>query len=236
MRSSGGHVWSLLVALTVCVGCADVEDSKDVRSGSIYAKFSVYNGLATATLLSGGANSNTTLTLSGGDRLVVVYKGQSTVMRKVECNTPCSEKISYEAELGAVYEAGATVNFALEREVETDVLGSSVVLPGYAVDLKVDPSPPLRRSAPFTVSWSPLAADDDVTLAIWNCPDTRIDQRLAKGVSRYEVAANTIKPGVESCALNIEVTAERAGIIDQALGGGRISAATKRFLSAETVP
>ncbi|HEU4384066.1 MAG TPA: hypothetical protein VFR85_11280 [Anaeromyxobacteraceae bacterium] len=227
-------------------GCETIQ-SQDIATHGLYADLES-DGYGTgvthvsAELRAGGDLSNVSVDLGPCDQLSATLGGEGHVMARRD---DILGRVWYEAIFGGE-PAGAVLRIAFLR---SDAGGCSAPGPNAPDSAVTLPAPfsvtapaagtPLRRSASFTVSWTPASQDPMALLVSGPC--IRLASFAASpGASGLVVPTGAIQPVYDplaSCTMDLELTRVREGTVDPAFGeGGRFVARQTRRVTAQTVP
>ncbi len=217
-------------ALTLSA-CSESVESEDVRTSGIYAVFQVYgdsdsrSATARADLRVGGANSNTHLDLTGGERLVVTAGGISRTMSRKESDPG---NIYYETAFDNL--SGATeFTFSFERSEFADAPNSTVTLPMVFSEMNISKTSGsadftyVRSSDDLSIDW--IGEDPATVTATGGCinkHDTGADVSSPHAIPRNTLAEAKTPP--EPCNITFHVNKAATGTLDSAFGDGRVEA------------
>jgi hypothetical protein len=203
------------------VGCAkETIDSTNIKTAGIAALIDVTANSASASLVhvdlkTGGAQSNTFVILSSGDRLLASADGQQKTMEAVE-------EGEYEAEFGT---GAADTEFlvSLERDADTPAPASRGTLPAPFEISAPASGADASRAEDLVVTWDAGDGSDDVALEL-NGDCIFLETIDVPGDSgSYTIAAGTLKPTnsdkPESCDVTLQITRSRSGSADPAFDG-----------------
>jgi hypothetical protein len=229
----------LVFAAALFVPSCESVSSEDVRTPGIYAQIDLSNTesnevIASAILLTGGKLSNTSLSLTGSDRLVVYVEGTPYVMGE----RPGT--VLYNTTYGATFrhpDVDTQVRVALERGSQDISALSSQVLLRRHFAMTPMPKPDYSRANDLLqFAWAP---SDPTQKISWILGGDCIVQKFADEVPNagaLQIAPGTIAkrrpedypsgPTVinDQCEAQLEVTEEDAGQLDPSFGGGYIRA------------
>lgn len=233
----------LAAALAAC----ERIDSQDIGTAGIYADLTAdgYGGgvtLVSAELWAGGELSNVSVDLGPCDRLVATLDG---VERQMSQRDDVFGRVWYEASFSGEPE-GALLRIAFLR---SDAGGcsapgpsapdSEVTLPAPFSVTAPAPGAALRRSASFTVSWTPARPDPMQLWVSGPCVKPALFA-ASSDAPGLVVPAGSIQPLSDpfaSCSLELELVRSRDGVVDAAFGeGGRFVARQTRKVSAQSIP
>lgn len=231
---------SRALALLLLVPACESVKSTDVTTGSIYPDFSVVTQdaitTATAMLRTGGATSNTFVSLEAGDTLAVTGGAETVPMAEVNLG----EYYAYVATLAAT-DAGTTFTFAFEREVGDSAPASSATLPDGLAFTAPAADAVLSRGEPLTVTWEPSGLDDDIEVELES--ECILDATVAvsgdPGTYTYEVGSYEVLDSMadQSCEATLHVRRIRHGALDPAFtSGGNVWAAQQANVSVRLDP
>ena len=227
-------------------GCETIE-SQDIATHGMYADLASdgFGGGVTyvsAELRAGGDLSNVSVDLGPCDRLTATL---GSVEHSMGRRDDILGRVWYQATFTGE-PAGAELRVAFLRSDTGSCSAPGPSAPDSAVTL---PAPfsvtapgagtPLRRGAPFTVSWTP-ASPDPMWLTVSGLCVRLATFAASPGASGLLVPAGAIQPVVDplaSCSLELELTRGRSGTVDPAFGeGGRFVARQTRRVTAQSVP
>jgi len=236
------------VTLVAAAGCAEDVDSVDVRTDGIYADLELRaegDGKAkvTASLLVGGARSDTYLNLTEGDELIAHLGGAERDMREI---SSAIGVFVYRAEFDGEDPDTYRVEFrrTAHSEEEAKCRGGdapfsySTLPPPFSMQVQTADGFS-RDDDNLTISWSPSGGSDGMSLAVRGSCIRDYTTDLGDTGSRT-IAAGTLKPigeMAEDCQLSVTIDRARMGEVDENYGeGGTFRAVQSRASSLESTP
>ncbi len=209
-----------LLASTALMGCSEeTVSSTNIKTAGIAGLFEITAGSETsstvkATLVVGGDESNTYVTLDNGDKLTASAGDETKAM------TTGDGAGRYEAKF-ATGAGGTAFKIALERPDDDDAPNSLGTLPSPFNVTEVPSSTPSRATDPITIKWD----NGDGSMKIEVEGDCIFDTSFeaATGSTEYTIDAGDIdSTGVkpedeETCDLTVTLTRRDTGEADGAL-------------------
>lgn len=235
-----------VLAAAALAGCEQI-DSQDIATRGIYADLEVdgFGGGATfvsAELRAGGELSNVTVDLGPCDRLTATLAGVEQPMAERD---DVLGRVWYETSFLGEPE-GVQLRIAFLR---SDTGGCSAPGPSAPDSAVTLPAPfsmtapaagaALRRSASFSVGWTPARPDP---MRLWvTGPCVRpVLFTAPPGAASLVVPAGSIQPfsdPLATCGMELELVRSRAGVVDPAFGeGGAFVARQTRRVTVQSVP
>jgi len=236
-----------MVLMAAALAACEQIASGDIGTHGIYADLEAdgFGGgvtFASAELRAGGELSNVTVDLDPCDRLTATLSGVERTMSKRD---DVLGRVWYETSFASEPE-GAELRIAFIRSDSggcsapgPSAPDSTVTLPAPFSVTAPAPGATLRRSAPFTVSWTP-ARPDPMRLWVTGPCVHPAAFGASPGAASLVVPAGSIQPlsdPLASCSLELELVRSRAGVVDPAYGeGGRFVARQTRRVTAQSMP
>ncbi len=206
---------ALLIAL-LSVGCGATTSSKNIRTAGVVALIDVTadrkdNTVVNTELVVGGANSNTSLVLEGGDTLYAEAAGERKQLVAVGGE-------EYEAR----FSKGSEFTVSFERDGDDAAPKSTGTLPApFEITSDFGADAISRESDSVTIEWSPSGESSDMEIEIEG--DCIHDERYKVGgdpgsytISKGEIRAWKSKKD-EDCNVEVQVTRTSRGQTDPAL-------------------
>jgi hypothetical protein len=241
----------LVLVGALCVASCQSVSSEDVRTAGIYAELDLSNTqsdqvTAAATLLTGGRLSNTSLSLTGNDRLVVYVGDTPHVMvgRSGTVAYPSGYTVTFRHP-----DVDTQVRIAFERGSQDVSAASSQVLLRRHFTMTPPPqSEYSRANDTLQVTWAP---SDSTQRISWILSGDCIVQQFADSVPN--TGAVQFPPGTltkrrpqdyptgpatinDQCPAVLEVAQRDDGQLDPAFGGGFIRASQLQVATFSSVP
>lgn len=196
------------------VGCTETVDSKNIRTAGIAALIDAESTDGTSTtvlavLKTGGAQSNTYVNLSDGDRLVA--EGGGT--RKEMTNQSSGE---YEAEF-ATAAADTEFRISLERENDDPAPNSVGKIPA-PFNVAAIPTGDHSRAQDLTITWDNSGTSDDMHIEANGSCIFIYSKDIPGDSGSFTITAgdldSTNKDKPETCNVTLEITRSRNGTAD----------------------
>jgi hypothetical protein len=217
---------SLCAGFLLLSACTETVDSKNIRTGGIWASITANANSDAATAVKvelkvGGADSNTYVDLSGGDRIFASADGKRLEMEAQGTGT-------YEIDFNVA--AGDTEFIIdLQRESDDDAPMSKGQLPA-PFSFQV-PNMSTSRAQDLTITWTPSGTADDMTLQLGGTCIFNRTIEIAGDMGSHVISGGTLasinpdKP--ETCDINVEMKRIRKGEADRAYDPGSIFSLTQ---------
>jgi hypothetical protein len=197
--------------------CGASTSSRNIRTAGMVALIDVAaqrpdQSTVTAEIVVGGASSNTSVILEGGDRLFAENGGQKLEMNAVGKGT-------YEARFA---KADGEVVVSLQRDTDTPAPKSVGTMPvTFEITSTFDDTPHSRDKDNLTITWSPGNTDADVTIGLdGDCIHSE-EFKVGGDPGTYTIEAGKItawkKQKNEACNVAVQVVHTRKGSTDPAL-------------------
>lgn len=228
--------WTLFVLPAALLACTESVESSDVRTSGVYPEFEVVadgsgSSRASARLKVGGDDSNTFLSLQGGDRLEVTV-GDETVTLSESDNHRYSATFQIDA-------AGTEFEFAFIRTEADETAPRSVVALPAPFELEMTTTEASRATDDVAFTWDPAAGgelqwniDGD---CVWTEQGVTTDDG-SHSIPRDEMRAPS-SDEAESCPVQLTVERMSSGSVDPAFTeGGRVVAYQRRIQSFTSTP
>ncbi len=210
-----------LLSTLAMAGCAEeTVSSENIKTGGIVGLFEVTarsdsSSTARATLVVGGDQSNTYVTLDNGDNLTATAGSETKTL------TTAGGPGRYEANF-ATGAAGEEFSIALNRPDDTDALGNSGLLPAPFAFTELPTGTPSRKTDAVTIKWDNGEAG---SLELEVEGDCIFDESFkpASGSTEFTISADKLRStGVneedkETCDLTVTLTRTSSGSVDPAL-------------------
>lgn len=226
---------ALLPLALLSFACSESVESEDVRTSGIYPEIEVRatgNGSSRVEvrLKVGGSNSNTTLRLTGQDRLEATVEGET---KRLD-----GDGDTYRATFPVDTE-GTEFTIAFNRGEADDGAPASVVSLPAPFDLSLAETEASRADTDLDYTWDPAANGNMGWELKGNCIQSDDGTTPDDGVAT--IAAGSIETfdsdEDESCTVDLTLTRKRNGSIDGAFTeGGRIVALQVRRDSFTSTP
>ena len=219
------------------VACTETVESSDIRTSGIYPEITVQatgSGSSTVTvrLKVGGDDSNTFLELTGDDRLEATVDDDTKVLDEVGDYT-------YRATFPVDAEGTEFVIGFIRGEEDDSAPESFVSLPA-PFDLSLGATEASRADDDLEYTWDPAGGSGNVSWEIegdcikrddGSTPDDGTNTLEAGSIETFDSDAE------ETCTVDLKVTRQRTGGIDEAFTeGGRIVARHVRTGSFTSTP
>jgi hypothetical protein len=206
---------ALLIAL-LSIGCGATTSSKNIRTAGVVALIDVTadrkdNAVVNTELVVGGASSNTSLVLDGGDTLYAQAGGERKQLMPVGGE-------EYEAR----FTKGKEFTVSFERDGDDQAPNSKGTLPdSFEITSSFGSDAISRKDDSVTIEWSPSGTSSDVEIEIEG--DCIHDERYRVGgdpgsytIPKGEIRAWKSK-AEEDCNVVVEVKRTNRGDTDPAL-------------------
>jgi hypothetical protein len=239
MRLSSTLAAAAALALSISA-CAESVESDDVLTDGIYADLQAVaseDGMhVTATLLVGGADSNTYVRLTGDDSLTATAGDETREMT----SRNLGDYYHYATDFAAST-VDTEVVFRFERTIDDGAPDSRCTVPA-AIEITgpVDGDAVSRAESDLVITWTPSGEDDTLQLEVEG------DCIQGFGTTVDDAAgSHTLPPGTivspsdppEACQATVKLSRQRSGTLDAAFGeGGRVTCSQRRETTFRSDP
>lgn len=239
MRLTSTLAAAAALALSVSA-CAESVESNDVLTDGIYAELraaSTEDGTSvTATLLVGGADSNTFVRLTGDDALTATAGSETRTL----ASRNLGDRYFYTTDLEA--STGDTeVIFRFERTIDDGAPDSRCTMPAaVAITGPTGDAAVSRADSDLVITWTPGDADDTLQLDIEGDCIQGYGTTLDDSAGTHTLPAGTLVSASDlpaACQSTIRLTRQRSGMLDPAFGeGGSVVCSQRRETSFRSDP
>lgn len=228
-----------VLALSI-TACAESVESDDVLTDGIYADLSAVateDGMrVTATLLVGGAASNTYVRLTGDDALTASADGETRMLTAQGSGAI----VHYATDLAANTEDTEVV-FRFERTIDDGAPDSRCNVPAaFSITAPSDGDVVSRAGDDLVITWTPSNQDDTLRLEVDGDCIEDITVTLDDDTGSHTIPAGTIeslRDPPEACQTEVRLSRERSGTLDPAFGeGGSVICSQHRVTTFRSDP
>lgn len=212
----------LIVSAALTIGCGATTSSKNIRTAGIVALVDVTSergdeATVKTELVVGGAGSNTSLILDGGDRLFAARGDERKAMRSVGGD-------EYEARFA---EGGRDFVVSLERDGDDGAPNTHGTLPApFEITSDFDATPISRSESAIELTWAPSGEQAEVTIEVdADCLHSfKVDLGGDPGSHRIQAGELTAWKSKKDqpCNAVVRITRTTLGSGDPALDGDTI--------------
>ena len=208
---------TVICSSVLLAACGATTSSRYIRTAGVVALIDVSSSAegqssAKTSLVVGGASSNTSVVLEGGDRLFAEAGGQKQEMNAVG-------KGDYEAKFGT---SGGEFTIGLERDVDAPARTNKGTLPPpFEVTSQFGDQPLSRKKDEVTLTWAPGDSGADVAIALSGDCILDVDFKVGGDPGTFVIPRGKIEAWKsqekENCNVTAVITRTTKGTTDPAL-------------------